>query len=182
MGRKLGGLDFGWRNPFAAIWGVLDRDDVLWITHERYLSETPIADHAAALPKDVFWYADPSGAGDIATLRRANLTVLKGDNDLRRGIALVSARIRTDRLKVSPRCVHLIAESRLYRYPAPKDRALLGEVPIDADNHALAALRYLVTKIEHGAPSDMGVEEKEPPARRRIDDDDDDWEEERRWA
>jgi hypothetical protein len=27
-GKPVGGIDFGWRNPFAAIWGVLDRDDV----------------------------------------------------------------------------------------------------------------------------------------------------------
>src|SRR5262249_48049368 len=27
-GRPYGGIDFGFRNPFAAVWGVLDRDDV----------------------------------------------------------------------------------------------------------------------------------------------------------
>ena len=37
-GKRVGGIDFGWRNPFAAVWGVLDRDDVLWLAHERYLS------------------------------------------------------------------------------------------------------------------------------------------------
>ena len=25
--RLVGGIDFGWRNPFAAVWGILDRDD-----------------------------------------------------------------------------------------------------------------------------------------------------------
>src|ERR1051326_7848754 len=30
--RKLGGMDFGYRNPFAAIWGGVDSDGVLWIT------------------------------------------------------------------------------------------------------------------------------------------------------
>src|SRR5262249_55152941 len=25
-GRRVGGIDFGFRNPFAALWGVLDRD------------------------------------------------------------------------------------------------------------------------------------------------------------
>ena len=46
---RVGGIDFGWRNPFAAVWGVLDRDDVLWIGWERYLRETPLHLHAAAL-------------------------------------------------------------------------------------------------------------------------------------
>jgi phage terminase large subunit len=145
---KVGGIDFGWRNPFAAVWGVLDHDDVLWITHERYLCETPLSDHAAALPKDVVWHADPAGRTEIEELHRAGFTVKKGDNTIRRGIALVTARIRTGRLKVSPNCVNLIAEARLYRYPTALERATLGENPIDANNHALAALRYLASRFD----------------------------------
>ena len=144
---KVGGIDFGWRNPFAAIWGVLDHDDVLWITHERYLRETPLSDHAAALPRDVMWHADPAGATEISELSRAGLKVRRGDNNIRRGIALVTARIRTGRLKVSQACVNLIAEARLYRYPTPAERELVGENPIDAHNHALAALRYLASRL-----------------------------------
>jgi len=29
-GRSVGGIDFGFRTPFAAVWGTLDRDGVLW--------------------------------------------------------------------------------------------------------------------------------------------------------
>ncbi len=165
QGQSVGGIDFGWRNPFAAIWGVLDHDDVLWITHERYLRETPLSDHAAALPRAVMWYADPAGATEIAELRRAGLLVRKGDNNIRRGIALVTARIRTGRLKVAPSCVNLIAEARLYRYPTPAERDQLGENPIDAHNHALAALRYLVSRINRQAAgiAPAPTEKKRPP-------------------
>ncbi len=166
----LGGIDFGWRNPFAAIWGVLDHDDVLWILHERYLRETPLSDHAAALPRNVMWHADPAGRTEIEELRRAGLKVRNGDNNIRRGIALVTARIRTKRLKVSPNCVNLIAESRLYRYPTPAERHQLGENPIDANNHALAALRYLVSRIarrqESGVRNHESVKNPDP-----VDDD-----------
>jgi hypothetical protein len=120
---------------------------VLWVTHERYLKETPLSDHAAALSKDVMWHADPAGATEIGELSRAGLKVRRGDNNIRRGIALITARIRTGRLKVSPSCVNLIAEARLYRYPTPAEREIVGENPIDAHNHALAALRYLVTRL-----------------------------------
>ena len=48
-GRLFGGMDFGWRNPFAALWGVLDADDVLWLVGERYGSQTPLHQHALAL-------------------------------------------------------------------------------------------------------------------------------------
>jgi hypothetical protein len=167
VGTLVGGIDFGWRNPFAAIWGVLDRDDVLWITHERYLRETPLSDHGAALPRAVMWYADPAGRTEIEELRRAGLKVRHGDNTIRRGIALVSERIRTGRLKVSPACVNLLAEARLYRYPTPAEREQLGENPIDAHNHALAALRYLVSRI---VPAPAPTRQPEP--RRAVFDDD----------
>src|SRR5439155_23935495 len=58
-GRLVGGIDFGFRNPFAALWGVLDHDGVLHITAECYLRETPLHEHARALPPGVLWYADP---------------------------------------------------------------------------------------------------------------------------
>src|SRR5206468_951814 len=48
-GRLVGGIDFGWRNPFAAIWGVIDANDVLWLGCERYLRSVALHRHAAAL-------------------------------------------------------------------------------------------------------------------------------------
>src|SRR5947209_5324133 len=35
-GQKVGGVDFGFNDPFVAVWGVLDREDVLWIMGEHY--------------------------------------------------------------------------------------------------------------------------------------------------
>jgi hypothetical protein len=94
-GRAVGGIDFGWRNPFAAVWGVLDRDDVLWLTGERYLSRTPLHEHATALRAlgQLSWFADPAGATEIAELRAAGLVVRAADNALRPGIAAVSSRL-----------------------------------------------------------------------------------------
>ncbi len=151
QGRAVGGIDFGWRNPFAAVWGVLDRDDVLWVEGERYLTQTPLHEHAAALRerKGVEWYADPAGATEIAELRAGGLAVRRGDNDIRLGIAAVTARLRTGRLKVrAGACPNLLAEARLYRYPTAAERALSGENPVDEHNHALAALRYLISRLD----------------------------------
>ncbi len=150
-GRRVGGIDFGFRNPFCALWGVLDRDDVLWIGHERYLRETPIHEHAAALPRGVVWYADPAGRTEIEELRRASLTVRAGANDIQAGIAAVTARLRTGRLKVyRAGCPNLLAEAHLYRYAGARERGAGGEIPIDDHNHALAALRYLVASTDAG--------------------------------
>jgi hypothetical protein len=150
-GRPFGGIDFGWRNPFAAVWGKLDADDVLWLTGERYASRTPLHEHAAALKAlgPVSWYADPAGATEIVELRAAGLTVRAADNALRPGIAAVSSRLGTGRLRVlRPACPALLREAGLYRYPSAAERLRDGENPVDENNHALAALRYLVAGLD----------------------------------
>ncbi|MFN4259779.1 MAG: phage terminase large subunit [Gemmataceae bacterium] len=148
-GKAVGGIDFGWRNPFAAVWGVLADNDVLWIGHEHYGREMPLHDHAQALPRQVTWYADPAGRTEIEELRRAGFVVRSANNDIRLGIAAVTARLRTGRLKVSRRgCPHLCDEARRYRYPTANERRFPGENPIDEHNHALGALRYLVSRLD----------------------------------
>ncbi len=70
-GQRLGGLDFGYRNPFAAVWGTLDGDDVLWLTGERYERGKPLSYHARHLPRDVCWYGDPAAAEQRAELSQS---------------------------------------------------------------------------------------------------------------
>jgi hypothetical protein len=150
-GSRVGGIDFGWRNPFAALLGVLDHEDVLWIVRERYLRETPLHEHRDWLKAQgrVLWYADPAGRTEIEELRTGDLVVRKADNDIRAGIAAVTARIRTGRLKVyETTCPNLIQEARLYRYPNTQEQILIGENPVDDHNHALAALRYLISRLD----------------------------------
>jgi hypothetical protein len=77
------------------------------------------------------------------------LTVRASDNPIRLGVAAVTARIRTARLKVfAKQCPNLVDEAHRYRYPTPSERLLLGENPVDEFNHALGALRYLIVKLD----------------------------------
>lgn len=148
-GRAVGGIDFGFRNPFAAVWGIHTREDILWLTNEHYASRQPLHEHASRLPPKVQWFADPAGAGDIAALRSAGHLVYKGDNSLRAGIAAVTARIQTGRLRVvAPACRHLLDEASRYCYRARDEAGGQSEEPIDEHNHALAALRYLVSQLD----------------------------------
>lgn len=147
----VGGLDFGFRNPFAAVWGRVDGDDVLWLFGEHYQREKSVAEHAQHLPRGVMWHADPAGAQEIATLKRLDVPVRRGHNDIAAGIAAVRSRMETGRLKVlRGRCPNLLAEATLYRYPTARDGRPSGETPIDEHNHALAALRYLVGRLPQG--------------------------------
>jgi hypothetical protein len=146
--RRVGGIDFGFRNPFAALWGVADGDGVLWLTGEHYARQKPLSYHAARLPRGVTWYADPSGASERSELACAGFTVREGDNALRPGIAAVSARLENGTLRVlEGRCPSLLYEAALYRYSdEPGERH--AEVPVDEHNHALAALRYLISRLD----------------------------------
>jgi hypothetical protein len=145
-----GGIDWGWNNPFGAL-AAVERDDVLWVGWERHGSRITLTEHSKALPRGkVRWWADPAGADQVAELRAAGHDVVpcthRGSQPLQTGIALVSDRIRTGRLKVRGSLGHTIDEAGKYRYPPDKP----GEAPIDKDNHLLAALRYMVVGVDRG--------------------------------
>ncbi|MBI1916322.1 MAG: hypothetical protein HYS12_16560 [Planctomycetes bacterium] len=162
--RRVGGIDFGFRNPFAAVWGGVDRDDVLWLTGQHYCRQRPLSHHAVQLPRKVEWFADPSGAGDIAELRRAGFTVNKGKNAIASGIAAVQARIQHGTLRILQNaCPDLIAEAGLYCYASGPGQG--SEEPIPEYNHALDALRYLISRLDHGrqVPPGTGDPPSDPP-------------------
>ena len=148
--QKVGGIDFGFKNPFAAVWGFIDPEGMLWLTDEYYSRGQPLSVHARHLPREVAWYADPSGANERAELRMADYQVWPGNNDLRSGITAVHARIEAGQLRiVEGKCPNLLAEAGLYRYPE-QSPDLDAEIPIDRDNHALSALRYLIATHDRG--------------------------------
>jgi hypothetical protein len=114
---------------------------------EHYARQKPLSFHAERLPRDVVWYADPSGAAEISELRCADRQVTRGINTLQLGIAAVSARLADGGLRVvEGACPNLLAEACLYRHPEKGEGD--SENPLDEHNHALAALRYLVSRID----------------------------------
>ena len=116
------------------------------------------------------WYADPSGATERCELRCAGFTGRAGSNALRPGIAAVSARVENGTLRVlEGRCPNLLYEASLYRYSdALGERQ--AEVPVDEHNHALAALRYLVSKLDErhmAGPRPVRPPDDAPPRKPR---------------
>src|SRR5262249_35775845 len=117
LGKQVGGIDFGVRNPFAAVWGVLNQEGVLWITGEHYSREKSLEYHVRHLPHGVTWYGDPGGAREILELRCAGLVVRRAGNEKRPGIGAVRARLENGMLLVvAGSCPNLLAEAALYRY------------------------------------------------------------------
>lgn len=167
---RIGGIDFGFRNPFAAVWGLVDHDGVIWLLGERYASQQPLSEHMRHLPKSVIWYADPAGAGERCELVRANFKIRKGNNSLREGISAVTARINDGGLRVlRSACPNLIREASLYGWAERTGGA--AEEPIDANNHGLAALRYMVSRHDRGRPArrylDAPPQSPAPPTPKR---------------
>jgi hypothetical protein len=77
------------------------------------------------------------------------LRVWPGPNAIRAGIAAVHGRLESGRLKVvREACPNLVHEAARYRYDPDTDPH--DENPLDRDNHALAALRYLVAGLDRG--------------------------------
>ncbi len=177
MTPAVGGIDFGFNHAFAAIAGVLDKDDVLWLFWMRYVRQQTTPVHSAALPRGVRWWCDPSQPGTIQELRNAghdcipcvHLSVRGGAGTPRTpvlaGIDQVTERMRTGRLKiVREACRPLLRELALYHYPEDKT----SEDPVKEDDHACDALRYLVVGMDRGRTVPR-VEE--PPVVNELDDD-----------
>lgn len=152
-----GGLDFGINNPFVALWGFLDHDDVLWVTGCRYVRQATIPVHAEAIPRGPEYWADPSGAEQIRQLRDFGHAVrpcvhmptrgASGEvkKPLLSGIDMVSERMRTGRLKiVRTACLPLIRELGCYHYP--EDRS--SDEPVKEDDHCADALRYWTVGLD----------------------------------
>ena len=176
-----GGIDFGFSNPFASVWGHLDYDECLWITGGRYVRQCTTPVHAESIPKGVLYFCDPAQPESRVELIHAGHECLpclhiaaRGAGGEKRspilhGIDLVSARIASGRLRVirNEGTKWLIREAAMYSYDPEKT----SENPIDSDNHAMDALRYLIVGLDRGKVAEPSFEEfKATIAKEKLDD------------
>lgn len=160
-GKFVGGMDFGWNDPFAALLGFYSSDDdILYIFWERYRSQRTPKQHSDNLPKlimgrPISWVADHN-PGAIRELRLGGHNVKnapkfdrgKSHSAIIHGILAVNNRIYNGKLKViESACPATCAESETYIYPE-KDEEIIGDIPVDKDNHAMDALRYLIVGLD----------------------------------
>ena len=145
---KLGGIDFGYTNPAA----VLDiRHDEgrerfyvesEWYKHER--TEAQIAEYARVCEFEAV-YPDPESPSAIEELKRHKVNVrdvLKGKDSVASGIQKIRELLLAHKLKINSKCVNLISEFEIYSYDENN-----SEKPIKANDHALDALRYVISMV-----------------------------------
>ncbi len=164
--RVLCGMDFGIRSPAVVLWALL-RNDVLEIVEERHLEGVTLPEHIAAIVKggELGWPMptwigiDPAGAAEndqtgksaVQLLTEAGLDVRKKKLKVNDGLNLVRARLAPadgspPRLRVHARCEKLIESLERYHYDPCKPEST--DPVKDGFDHAVDALRYLVTNLD----------------------------------
>ena len=148
------GVDWGWRDPTAAVVGVLRSDRRLYVVDEFYARRVPLeelVEKIAALLKR--WnvercFADRSRPDLIELLRRQDVPCQQAPLvSIAAGISVVESRLLADKLKIASGCHNLIQEASEYQYAAEASQKATA-TPQPGSDHAMDALRYMVTGLE----------------------------------
>lgn len=158
------GIDFGYSNPFACLWLAVKNDySHVVVIDEHYYTKHTVNWHAPRIkeksrhyPSAVATLADWE-AENRANLEEQGIDVEPADKALLSGIDRVyrALHLRGSNppiLQVCKNCVNTIAEFYSYRWPGDDtttEQRLRSkrDEPVDSDNHALAAIRYVMNYI-----------------------------------
>jgi hypothetical protein len=167
----IGGLDFGWDHPFAAVKSGHDRDaDCVYVLSTYRLREaTPII-HAASLrpwgkipwawPHDGMQHDKGSGKQLAEIYREQQLSLLSdfsrfedGTYGLEAGVMAMLVRMQTGRFKVARHLAEWFEEFRLYHR---KDGIIVPERDdlLSATRYAIMSLRYAEQEASDASWSD----------------------------
>jgi phage terminase large subunit len=168
-------IDFGYTNPFVCQWWAVDHDGRLYLYREIYMTHRTVKVHAEQinrLSEGEFFEATIADhdAEDRATLLESGIRTVGAKKEISVGIQAVQ-----ERLKIQgdnkPRLFILEdslveADHELYReypgdtqpvnteqefgsyvWPDGKDGRPNKEVPVDAYNHGMDSMRYMVMAI-----------------------------------
>jgi phage terminase large subunit len=87
----------------------------------------------------------------VAGLMRQGVNVrevIKGKDSIKSGINTVRALFKSNRLHIHKSCQNLISELETYSYPEKRPNSNEPEVPIKENDHALDALRYVLSNYQ----------------------------------
>jgi len=155
-------IDFGYTNPFVCLWVAVDPFDRIYVYDELYIRNHTIeqcAEIINARPKRHIGefelsVCDPSEAGGRATLLGKGIPTAIPTGKSREvvtGIELVrqALKFRADGkpgLYVDKdKCPNMVAEFQAYKYPDPKADRNEAELPNKEFDHAMDAIRYLLS-------------------------------------
>ena len=153
------GIDHGYRNPTAVLWGAVSDDGTVIIYDEFYETNHLVSEIATVLKtkakenKPKLYLIDPScrnrngqtGKSVIDEFAAHKVFVQPANNDVRAGINRVQELIRANKLRIFTRCTNLRTELQTYRWKDLKPSAVTDapEKPLKKQDHAVDALRYM---------------------------------------
>lgn len=171
-------IDFGYTNPFVCQWWAVDHDGRLYLYREIYMTRRTVKVHSEQIKQlsagETYGVTvTDHDAEDRATLYENEIDTVAAFKEISPGIQAV-----TERLKVhgdgKPRLYILRdslveADHMLYReypgdtqpvnteqefvsyvWPDGKDGKPAKEVPVDAYNHGMDCVRYIVMELDKG--------------------------------
>ena len=159
---KIGGVDFGYTNPAAVMEITIDGKKNYWVNDEWYntkKTDAEVADYVAIKEFNRV-YSDPESPAAIEELRRRKVNireVQKGKDSIRNGIQVIRELFKSNRLKISSKCVNLINELETYSYPDKKDQRNEDELPIKENDHAIDAIRYALMSVEKSGGNEFTI-------------------------
>jgi phage terminase large subunit len=153
----IAGYDDGYRNPACLLIAGIDSNNKLFVLHELYLKNFTSGEISYQV-QDLYKkygvrkiFCDPSGLNAIETFKRDRMYALDADNSKKgegSGISKLKTLFKTDSIFIDKSCVNLINQLQSYRYEKDKASGNYNEEPVKKDDHAVDALRYLVTEYD----------------------------------
>lgn len=148
------GLDFGFSQDETAAVKAWISDGILYIEHELYQKRLELDDTAKALIEampDIASHtirADNARPESISYLKRHGLSRMlsceKGKGSVEDGVEFIKS---FKRVIIHPRCSNTVKEFDLYSYKIDRHSGDILPVLLDANNHAIDALRYALEPI-----------------------------------
>lgn len=148
------GLDFGFSQDETAAVKCWISDNILYIEHELYQKRLELDDTAQALIgalPDIASHtirADNARPESISYLKRHGLSRMlsceKGKGSVEDGVEFIKS---FKRVIIHPRCSNTVKEFDLYSYKIDRHSGDILPVLLDANNHAIDALRYALEPI-----------------------------------
>ncbi len=153
------GLDFGFTADPTALVAVYMQEGMLWLEekcYERGLTNDKIAAVLLALPPAPV-VADSAEQKSIAEIRNYGVKMIepavKGADSILNGIDVVS---RYD-IRVTQGSLNVIDELRHYKWQTDRISGKITNRPIDRYNHAMDAVRYIVSGKLSNRPRTEGL-------------------------
>jgi hypothetical protein len=158
--RFYAGVDWGYTHPFVIVVWAVTPLGMHYQVAEFYQTQLMLTDKIdaahrlkAQYPIEKF-YADPANPDDIASFNQAGLRVVPANNDIKKGIETFWELINSGQFALfKGNNKHTVDEFETYHYPEAKDlkpdqsESDRSELPVDKDNHALDASRYLASAL-----------------------------------